>query len=377
MGAERLRFTSRDAINPLPLMKQVMSPISAPSSNKIVVRIQQCVLLAVILLQGMLQSVYAWDSVGHRISAAVALHFISEETRAELLQILAAHPRYEEDFLDQLPGFIETGDEDAMTEWLLGQAAYWPDIARGLPGQQREQFNRPPWHYTDGAWVRGSALTQGNLYLGIDAFADQAGENGATIRNETDAHNVMTAIDFNTQILSDASYPAEQRAVALCWVLHLMGDIHQPMHTGSLYSRHTFRSGDLGGNRIPVAIGNAGANERLNLHAAWDGALRKYGVADSLPEILTLVSGFTAPRIQGVASDWSAWMSESRQLLHSVVYSDAILSAATEADAQQLQEIAEPVQLSEDYVIRMEQLARQRLGLAGLRLAIWFENELP
>ncbi len=323
------------------------------------------------------QPVFAWDSVGHRLTAGVALHFISPDTRAKLLEILAAHPRYQEDFQTQIPAFIDANDQDALSQWLLGQAAYWPDIARGLPGAERDHYNRPPWHYTDGAWLRGSAVLQGNLYLGIDARADQWGREQSSIVSESDAHNVVTALDYNTRLLADQSVPKAARAIALCWVLHLMGDIHQPMHTGSLYSAHTFANGDLGGNRIPVTLADQTGRESLNLHAAWDGALREFGVAASLPDILALVSGFTAPRIDGVESEWTAWMSESRQLLSTVVYTDAILAAARVADSKAEGELSSAIRLTPAYVSRMQEISRQRLGLAGLRLAIWFENELP
>ena len=322
-------------------------------------------------------SALAWDSVGHRITAAVALHFTSEETRDGLLSILAAHPRYREDFLQQMPAFIESGDATARAQWLLGQAAYWPDVARGLTDGDRRRYNRPQWHYTDGSWVRGSAPLSGNLYVGISAFPEQQGELSSNVVNEDDAHNVVTALDYNTQVLSDASRPMAERAIALCWVLHLIGDIHQPLHTGSLYSAHTLVDGDRGGNRIPVQLPGGPSGRDLNLHSLWDLALREFGVSDSLPPILQQVSGFSTPRISGMTSDWTAWMGESRQILRTQVYTETMKSVVREADDRQLEELDQPIVIDSDYLNRMQRLARQRLGLAGLRLAVWFENELP
>jgi len=328
-------------------------------------------------------SALAWDSVGHRISAAIALEFLSTETRDDLLALLAFHPRYNEDFLEQIPNFVDHEDKSELGRWLLGQAAYWPDIARGLPEPERAKYNRPNWHYTDGAWIRGSALLQGNLYLNITPFPDRQGEGHNNIESEHDVHNVVTAIDYSTQVLKDTSRSAAERAVALCWVLHLIGDIHQPMHTGSLYSANTFEDGDLGGNRIPVTIesslmpDSSQSIRTLNLHAAWDGALRDIGIAESVPAIVQQITGFTQPSIANVESDWTAWMNESRQLLQNQVYSQQILNAALAADSRRSGEITTPVHLDSDYVQRMQAIARQRLGLAGLRLAIWFENELP
>ena len=88
----------------------------------------------------------AWDSVGHRLSAAVALEFMKPETAAKLINILRARPRYQQNFINQIPGYIDRDNEEQMTQWLLGQAA-----ASGLPDGERARHNRSSWHYTDGA----------------------------------------------------------------------------------------------------------------------------------------------------------------------------------------------------------------------------------
>ena len=62
-----------------------------------------------------------WDAVGHRMSAAVALKFMGPDTAAKLFNILRAHPRYQRDFIDQIPGYINRNNEKQMTQWLRGQ----------------------------------------------------------------------------------------------------------------------------------------------------------------------------------------------------------------------------------------------------------------
>ena len=308
----------------------------------------------------------AWDSVSHRLGAAVALDFLSADKRALLLRILRQHPRFDEDFLTQVPGFIDTGDEQEMAVWLLGQAAYWPDIVRGLPAAEAEKYNRPTWHYIDGAWVRDAATMQGNSYIGIARFDDIGGEDGAAIHSEGQVHNIVTALDYNTQVLADAGRPMPERAVALCWVLHLMADIHQPLHAGSLFSAEVFKRGDRGGNGVRTDAGN--------LHARWDRALGAAGLVETLPVILQQLSAPARPQIQGVESDWSLWLSESRRILLLDVYSDVMKQEIAAAD--RTRRSLRPFTLGADYVSRMEEIARQRIGLAGLRLAIWFENAL-
>ena len=319
--------------------------------------------ISLILLSGQ-QAAIAWDSVGHRVTAAVALEYPSDETQGKLLDILAAHPRFEADFIQQMPVRVRNSAEDVRIRWLLGQAAYWPDIARGLPEAAAQRYNRPAWHYIDGAWVRGAAAYQGNTYIGIEPFADFPGALASNIASESSIGNIMTALDFNTQKLIDTETPIEERAVALCWVLHLIGDIHQPLHTGSLFSAHILADGDRGGNAIATDSGN--------LHADWDRAISADGLTVSLTAILETQTGFTRPRIQGVESDWSEWMTESRQLLQ-FVYTPAIESAIASADATQ--SALPPINLDADYRDQMQRIALQRIGLAGVRLAIWFENE--
>lgn len=305
----------------------------------------------------------AWDSVGHRLSAAVALHYMSEELRPDLLGILQQHPRYQQDFIDQMPASVARGSEADQLEWLLGQAAFWPDSVRGLPETDRDRYNRARWHYIDGAWLRGQANVQGNTYIGTAPFPDIAGQHA---QDEADADDVMTALDYNTALLADERMPGPRRAVALCWVLHLIGDIHQPLHTGSLYSATRFANGDRGGNGIETDEGN--------LHARWDRALRSEGVSQSLAAVMTQHAETLARMEDTDDGDWSLWMHESRALLLNTVYTEQMKAeiARSDASAGALPEFT----LEVNYVRSMKYHAGMRLALAGRRLALWFDENL-
>ncbi|MEX0962482.1 MAG: S1/P1 nuclease [Pseudohongiellaceae bacterium] len=322
-----------------------------------------CILLLSCAASLSLQNALAWDSAGHRVSAAIANHYLSDETRRELLRILQQHPRYREDFLDQMPNSVASGDEQEQFDWLLGQAAFWPDITRGLPEAQRSRYNRANWHYIDGAWLRGAASIQGNSYIGAAPFADIA---GTTVYQEAAADNVMTALDFNSALLADQQAPLPQRAVALCWVLHLIGDIHQPLHVGSLYSARHFRTGDRGGNGVETDQGN--------LHARWDRALRDEGIRDSFNAALTRHSETLAGLTAQNAGDWSVWMNESRALLLNTVYTEEMKTTIARVDSGNGQLPA--FELDNDYVETMKYHAGMRLALAGRRLALWLDENL-
>lgn len=312
-----------------------------------------------------MHSSLAWDSVGHRLAAALAAHYLSDETTTELLRILQQHPRYQQDFLEQMPASIASGNDQDRSRWLLGQAAFWPDITRGLPETEREKYNRANWHYIDGAWLRGQADVQGNTYIGVSPFDDIPGS-AQSLGSEADVGNVMHALDFNTALLADPQTPMPQRAVALCWVLHLVADIHQPLHVGSLYSAKRFLSGDRGGNGIDT--------DDRNLHARWDRALRSEGVNANLEAALAEHST-TLERMEGQDDgDWSLWMKESRALLLNTVYTEEMKAtiARTDSSNQRLPTF----NLTDDYVAAMQYHSRLRLALAGRRLAIWFEDKL-
>lgn len=308
----------------------------------------------------------AWDAVGHKLASSIALEYLSDNSKTRLLSILQQHPRYQQDFIEWMPNSVEAGDENQRLDWLLGQAAYWPDRARSLPAREREKYSRPSWHYIDGAWLRDNAKSQGNVYVGIEKFANIAGEPASSIRDQSQVRNVMTALDFNSRILANEAAPEADRALALCWLLHLIADIHQPLHSGSLYSTELFVTGDRGGNGIATDDGN--------LHARWDRALAHEGFEFHRNAIVAAISEAPELMISATNSDWSQWLSESRELLHSLVYTSTMQREI--AFAEEENRSMASISLDAAYVARMKRGARERVMLAGLRLANWFENEL-
>ena len=337
---------------------------SAPSLVSLCLRSARALVICLGVMQILLpDAAKAWDETGHRLSANVALRYLDFDTQRELLTLLQQHPRYQQDFVSQMPADLIDSPPERQLGWLLGQAAYWPDIARGFNDSEREKYSRPSWHYIDGAWLRDSANVQGNVYVNRPPAPELQGVAKSAIRSEREADNIVTALDYNTRVLADDNAEPAQRAVALCWVLHLMGDIHQPLHSGSLYSAELFATGDRGGNAIRVG--------ESNLHSVWDRAMRG---ADK--QSRSLLYAATYEDLSGRESDWTLWLAESREFLVPSVYNDSLLTAITSADSSGAERLSNQ-SLSDDYVNEMIGIASDRLGLAGLRLAIWFQNELP
>ena len=81
--------------------------------------------------------------------------------------------------------------------------------------------------------------------------------------------NILTALAENEKVVRNETDP-ERKAIALAWLFHLVGDIHQPLHTAQLFT-FEYPNGDRGGNEICVRVTQAG--QTLDLHRFWDGVI--------------------------------------------------------------------------------------------------------
>ncbi len=310
-----------------------------------------CLLLALVSLSSLL----AWDATGHRLSVYVAYEEMTQNQREYWREILQHHPRFASDFEQAMPATLLAAHRDEQTRWLLGQAAVWPDLARGLPDAIGPRYNRPDWHWIDGAWVRDEARTHGNLYVDTPPLPDVPGAPAINSRHATHASNVLTALERARWQLEHEG-DAAQRAIALCWLLHLIGDIHQPLHTGGLVTARLFPDGDRGGNGIRLRDGN--------LHALWDQALRGPTINDSLATLNTFAAGL--PTEQTFAP--TSWLQESRRILLQQVYPASIIEPVRQSE--NTGSALGSIILSQQYLDAMQQTATIRLAEAGVRIRI-------
>lgn len=300
--------------------------------------------------------VLAWDATGHRLTAYIAYEQMSDAQRDYWMQLLSAHPRFDEDFMQQMPIGVRSSAVTEQNRWLLGQAAYWPDIARELPYEHLRRFNRPNWHWIDGAWIRDEAVIQGNVYVDMEPFPDIMGPRTDTITVERHADNVVTALEYAMYQLHHSS-DAEERAVALCWVLHLIGDMHQPLHTGALVSPGLYPDGDRGGNDTLV--------NDSNLHAVWDNALRGPPLTVTLQQLLITVDEFRGDSHFDTTAP-TRWLQESREILQARVYPESLINNVRHGETTGNR--PDRVTLDSDYEDEMRDISRQRIVQAGLRI---------
>ena len=207
---------------------------------------------------------------------------------------------------------------------------------------------------------------------GFDSFAalhfiDQPFSTDGTPLPAIPAPNIVTALRDNVKILK-TSTDQNARAQALRFIIHFVGDIHQPLHCATrVDSAHPH--GDQGGNKVTIKItGSNGALQSINLHKYWDDGIERFpkgGPAlNSLPPPLSqippaaaLATGAnpaTDPAVKlNDPFNFQSWASESFVLARDVAYPG--MTNGTQPNAA--------------YRNKALKVVRQRVAWGGYRLA--------
>ena len=302
-----------------------------------------------------------WDAVGHRAMAAIAYDRLRPATRARIDAILRAHPD-----IAMLGDELNINTAAGIREVFL-RASVWPDRIRGDARFYRENApnatptailpgfptmaRREEWHY-----LPRSFSTDGTPTIPLAA------------------PNVATMMPSLADALADPGVPTSTKAYNLSWIIHVVGDLHQPLH-GTSRSTAAMPDGDAGGNRMWVQL-RGSDRDSINLHAVWDGWVGRVsrdmaidniarGVAAALP-IRSRAEGddLVIPDGAAFAATVLQWADESATLARYMVY-----------DVPARQPNGPPI-LTDEYVKRGEAIARQRLALAAYRLAALLEARL-
>lgn len=303
----------------------------------------------------------AWNDTGHRLVALVAWDALDDSTRTAIVRILKSHERFGADFKDYMPDAIAAGDAITRDRWIFLQAATWPDMAATLRGNQQLKHHHPGWH----------SISQPLFLDGEDE--ENLWKTGLPVNVSTkwftsmplDEMNAVQALQRARAHLRDPAAPAAEKALMLTWLVHLVGDLHQPTHTTTLFSRSRFADGDRNGASVPTSV-------RENLHAYWDGILG----ADSTPTALDarVSEWLNDDELRGNAElamrilDPSAWVAENVALASGVVYSERLVANLFEAEETPSQVLL-PFDVDETYGNAARRVASGRVFEAGIRLA--------
>ena len=295
---------------------------------------------------------FGWSDSGHHLVALLAYDHLTPAEQNQLLDILAAHPRYREDFTPPLT--IRSADR-----FRIGTAGYWPDIARDFP-----EHNRPTWHYQLGA-----ALTMGDP-TGYTVHATP-GPCPPSANMQTQELHAAQAVELCRRVMADGNSSPSDRAIALCWLAHLVGDTHQPCHAGSLYAANLFPEGDRGGNSIPTV-------QKENMHAFWD-TLLGFGIDEAMMNRrVEYIATRTDYRVLGkkvlqraATLDPLTWLAESRDYSKQFAYTPEVLGPVKAAMGSPGMEM-QPINFSIAYQKTARHVALRRVAEAGYRLAeVW------
>lgn len=252
--------------------------------------------LAAIVALSIPSIAHAWGQTGHRVIGAIAQERISGKTRAEIELIL--------------------GEED------LAQASTWADEERSNPSTfwQREAG---PYHYV--------TVPNGQTYAEVAP---------------PDEGDALTALARFTQTVRDPNASREEKALALKFIVHIIGDVHQPLHAGN--------GEDRGGNDVRVRW----FGDETNLHSVWDSKL-----IDSRNLSYTEYAHWLGRDID--PNETIAWWTADPQvwIAESTLIRDRIYPVSDEADPNL------------GYAYQYEHLgtAETRLQQGGIRLAAYLD----
>ncbi|HVX14205.1 MAG TPA: S1/P1 nuclease [Pirellulales bacterium] len=294
----------------------------------------------------------AWNSTGHMAVALLAWKQLDAEQRRAAHQLLKTHPHYRRYLAEARPEGV------AEDEWAFLRAATWPDWVRETPehhASDLKPFHHAPWHY---------------INLPFVAPADAGQFAPADLTPPTP--NVVTALNAAFDALLARQENAEDAAIHFCWVLHLAGDIHQPLHCASLVShRYPPPRGDEGGNRLAITP----SKRPESLHTYWDGLLGKNTHYQAIEGIVKRVDAASehdpelATKLRAHTTVES-WSEESFAQAVKFAYLDGQLPTVDyrQVEGGEIPHSEVPV-LPADYASTAREVAQRQAALGGWRLA--------
>ncbi len=313
----------------------------------------------------------AWNKSGHMVAASLAYRDMKKNNPTKLakwIAILKKHPEFSTYWLPVL-NEVEASRRD---EALFMLASRFPDDARDAP--LKSKYHRRIWHFADTPLKL--AGTPGGVPDTILVPKPQPGDVDDGFKN------AIEALDHNNAILSDASATDAKKAVALCWILHLGGDVHQPLHTVSRFSDH-FHDGDNGGNGTHIVL--PPAHGSLNYHSFWDGLILRGPRRDQLVEVTSPGSdteSLIADAIEDATrraavlearmdltranfpqlskSKFSEWVAESFEIARKVAYLDGDLTGGEDSH--------DPFPMPVGFSKTAQAVAESQVALAGFRI---------
>jgi hypothetical protein len=297
----------------------------------------------------------AWNAFGHMVVADVAWRDLKANA-PQLLDRIDALLRLNPSYAQWIKGVPAS----ARQEVAFVQAAHWADDIKGpTSGYVADGSNggdtgvEPVASYNLGYAPADTAM---HKYW---HFVDTGFSPDGTPVAATPSPNAQERIVLFAQVLASATASDALKSYDLSWLIHLVGDIHQPLHATTRFTADA-TAGDEGGNLVNVSCSKSSACPG-ELHAVWDDIL---GTSTSPTTAIATAATLSVPTGAVVQQPDDLWASESLQMAEADAY--AGIGDATTGTHK----------LSGAYLAKAKSDAQARVALAGARLSYVIQQNL-
>lgn len=265
--------------------------------------------LLLIFLLLVSSATFAWNALGHMVIAQIAYENLQPAVK------------------QKIDGLVNQFNYEYPDTKCFQQLAYWPDALRT---QKIEAFTH--WHYIDMPYRK----------------------DGKATKNLNDTDNALWALKQIYPVLAYERTNKYERARFLAFFVHVVSDLHQPLHTVSFMS-DDHPDGDRGGNDYFVRYNN----KRVKLHTLWDNGIEVFKASPTISNALLfsrLVTKHYPKEYFGEkvsVQETETWLQEGMHNAKTYVYATP-----------------ENQHVSAAYVENAKKISEQQIALAGYRLAV-------
>lgn len=288
----------------------------------------------------------AWDDSGHKLTAYIAWQRMTPETREQVIKILRSAP--EDAQLSTFYMSYGAQSEAARKLDFFMIISSWPDIIKDRAFETRyKKYNHSNWHYSDTFWM----IKDGKVEIVPDP--------------EDGGKALEKIIDFDKTLRDPKSSDAE-KAVAISWFLHIVGDIHQPLHTSARVT-DTEPKGDQGGNFFLLTPKDTPRDKQDNLHRFWDSIINRSipikndacdaGYLDPIGRSIMKKHPYSSLQGRMEFGKFEDWVKESFNLATTDVFSADLKRFETPSNA---------------YKKKVLRISEKQIALAGYRIGETF-----
>ena len=300
------------------------------------IRMKRMLPLLWFLTLGFARAACAWNSFGHMMIGAVAYQQLTPAAQARIAQLLQLNPDY--------PRWVAHTAREERDELAFVIATTWADAIKTEAGYENDG------EHPSGPEAGRNSGYDDRLQHRYWHFVDLPFSQDHTPLRQPATPNVQTQIALFRKTLSSRTASDALKSYDLVWLLHLVGDVHQPLHTTSRFTRSQ-PEGDAGGNLVSLCERPC----RKELHAYWDnlpGTGKKAIVA------IRRAAHLPTPNARVAAID------DERQWIH-----ESFLIAQNSVYIPPIGDGSGPFFIDRPYQSIAHRVALERLALAGARLA--------